>query len=193
MKMHSDFHMAQGETETSYVNNSRLQRKALFETKQVLVKALREVCATILPENLVASDLGCSSGENTYTTLQLWETKASHSDLAHVDIGGVDACCDAIQLPDGLEGHEGNICITKTTPLSVVERYQEQFRKDFILFLQLRNEELVFGGQMVLTFLGRKDDNIYNGNLNYLTELLAQSLWSLVDKVHQIESEFRTV
>ncbi|TVT99284.1 hypothetical protein EJB05_55359, partial [Eragrostis curvula] len=35
---------------------------------------------------------------------------------------------------------------------------------------------------MVLTFSGRKDDNDYHGNLNHLNELLAQSLWSLVDK-----------
>ncbi|RLN12352.1 anthranilate O-methyltransferase 1-like [Panicum miliaceum] len=35
---------------------------------------------------------------------------------------------------------------------------------------------------MVLTFLGRKEEDVYSGNLNYLYELLAQSLRSLVDK-----------
>ncbi|TVT99283.1 hypothetical protein EJB05_55358, partial [Eragrostis curvula] len=227
MKMHSDFHMAQGETETSYVNNSRLQR------------GMRYYSST-LPENLVASDLGCSSGENTLIfisgvinatrglplELQFFLNDLPGNDFNHIFqslqqfkksisedhkeetlppfyVAGLPGSyytrlfpCRSVhlfhssyslhwlsRLPDGLEGNEGNICITKTTPLSVVERYQlEQFRKDFMLFLQLRNEELVFGGQMVLTFLGRKDDNVCNGNLNYLTELLAQSLWSLVDK-----------
>ncbi|CAL5037800.1 unnamed protein product [Urochloa decumbens] len=86
------------------------------------------------------------------------------------------------QLPDGLDGNKGNIYIAKATPLPVVKLYQEQFQKDLMLFLELRYDELVVGGQMVLTFLGRKEEDVYGGNLNYLSELLAQSLWSLVDK-----------
>ncbi|TVU36936.1 hypothetical protein EJB05_18893, partial [Eragrostis curvula] len=239
MNMHSDFHMAQGERETSYVNNSRLQRKSLFETKQVLEKALREVCAAVHPKSLVVSDLGCSSGENTLIfisevinamrglplELQFFLNDLPGNDFNYIFqsleqfmrsiiadhkeetlplfyVAGLPGSyytrlfpCQSVhlfhssyslhwlsQLPDGLEGNEGNIHITNTTPLSVVERYLKQFQKDVMLFLQLRNEELVLGGQMVLTFLGRKDDNVYNGSLNYLYDLLAQSLWSLVGK-----------
>ena len=36
---------------------------------------------------------------------------------------------------------------------------------------------------MVLTFLGRKEDDVYSGSMNYIYELLAQSLQSLVEKV----------
>jgi hypothetical protein len=53
----------------------------------------------------------------------------------------------------------------------VVKVFQEQFRKDFSLFLRLRHEVLVFGGQMVLTFLGRK-----NEDLNHPFGLLSESL-----------------
>jgi hypothetical protein len=66
----------------------------------------------------------------------------------------------------------------------VVKLFQDQFRKDFSLFLKLRHEELVFGGQMVLTFLGRKNEDVYSGDLNHLFGLLSESLQYLVVKVH---------
>jgi len=92
------------------------------------------------------------------------------------------------QVPEGLEAirevylNGENMYIAKNTPPSVVKLFQEQFRKDFSLFLRLRHEELVFGGQMVLTFLGRKDEDVYSGDLNHLFGLLSQSLQSLVVK-----------
>jgi hypothetical protein len=90
----------------------------------------------------------------------------------------------AIQLPDGLDGNKRNIYIAKaTSPPCVAQLYQEQFQKDMMLFLKLRYDELGIGGKMVLTFLGRKEEGIYSDSLNYLCELLAQSLQSLVDKV----------
>ncbi|KAL6594290.1 hypothetical protein ACP70R_048483 [Stipagrostis hirtigluma subsp. patula] len=92
------------------------------------------------------------------------------------------------KVPEGLEAwseaqsNEDNIYITRTTTPFVVKRYQEQFHKDFSLFLKLRHEELVSGGQMVLVFLGRKDEDVYNGDLNKLFGLVARSLQSLVNK-----------
>ncbi|KAM3364395.1 hypothetical protein ACQJBY_014624 [Aegilops geniculata] len=65
MNMESDFHMAKGEGETSYVNNSRIQQKALIETEAVLEKAVREVCMDLHQPAMTAVDLGCSSGQNT--------------------------------------------------------------------------------------------------------------------------------
>uniref|UniRef100_A0A453PU45 Benzoate carboxyl methyltransferase n=1 Tax=Aegilops tauschii subsp. strangulata TaxID=200361 RepID=A0A453PU45_AEGTS len=92
------------------------------------------------------------------------------------------------RLPDGLEGkkrpylNEGNIDIAMTTPPSVVKMYQEQFQKDMLLFLRLRYEELFAGGQMMLTFLGRKHGDAYNGGLCRLHGLLSRSVQSLVDE-----------
>jgi hypothetical protein len=94
-------------------------------------------------------------------------------------------------VPEGLEGkrevylNEENMYITNNTSPLVVKLFQEQFRKDFSLFLRLRHEELVFGGQMVLTFLGRKNEDVYSGDLNHLFGLLSESLQSLVVKVNK--------
>lgn len=61
--------------------------------------------------------------------------------------------------------------------------FQEQFQKDFSLFLKLRHEELVHGGRMVLVFLGRKNEDVYSGDLNQLFAFVATALQSLVSKV----------
>jgi hypothetical protein len=95
-------------------------------------------------------------------------------------------------VPEGLEGkrevylNEENMYITqkKKSPV-VVKLFQEQFRKDFSQFLRLRHEVIVFGGQMVLTFLGRKNEDVYGGDLNHLCGLLSESLQSLVVKVNK--------
>jgi hypothetical protein len=79
--------------------------------------------------------------------------------------------------------NKDNIYITKTTAPFVVKCFKEQFNRDFSIFLKLRHEELVYGGKMVLTFCGRKDEDVYNGDLNKLYGLVATALQSLVTKV----------
>ncbi|KAJ3694635.1 hypothetical protein LUZ60_000012 [Juncus effusus] len=93
------------------------------------------------------------------------------------------------QAPEGLESkrkdvppNKGNIYISKTSPPKVVKLYQDQFQKDFLLFLALRFNELVSGGQMVLAFLGRKNKNILNGELSCLWSLVAEALNSMVEE-----------
>ncbi|VAH99059.1 unnamed protein product [Triticum turgidum subsp. durum] len=65
MKMEHDLHMTKGEEETSYFKNSRLQEKALVETKPVLQKIVMEMCVDLLHPTMTIVDLGCSSSDNT--------------------------------------------------------------------------------------------------------------------------------
>ncbi|KQJ88164.1 hypothetical protein BRADI_4g16110v3 [Brachypodium distachyon] len=87
------------------------------------------------------------------------------------------------ELSCGTLLNEGNIYIGKTTPHIVIKLFQEQFQKDFDLFLTFRSKELVSGARMLLTFLGRKhEEMLMHGEISTMFELLAKSLLSLVLK-----------
>ena len=93
------------------------------------------------------------------------------------------------QVPSELSScthlNRGNIYIGETTPPTVIKMFQDQFQKDFELFLTLRSRELVNGGRMLLTFLGRKSEEmLMHGDVSTVFELVAKSLQSLVLKVH---------
>jgi anthranilate O-methyltransferase len=94
------------------------------------------------------------------------------------------------KVPDELAGgavlNEGHMYIWETTPPAVVALYRRQFQEDLSLFLTLRHTELVSGGHMVLTFLGRKSKDVLRGELSYTWGLLAQALQSLVKEVSSL-------
>ncbi|QHN99203.1 Salicylate/benzoate carboxyl methyltransferase [Arachis hypogaea] len=58
------------------------------------------------------------------------------------------------QAPKELANKE-NIHLISTSPPEMHKAYREKFQKDFKLFLKLRSQELVPGGAMFLTLLGR--------------------------------------
>ncbi|KAI3959081.1 hypothetical protein MKX01_023757, partial [Papaver californicum] len=61
-------------------------------------------------------------------------------------------------VPLGIENcNKGNIYISKSSPPFITEAYLKQFMSDFKGFLKCRSEELVKGGKMVLTLLGRRN------------------------------------
>ncbi|XP_074590717.1 anthranilate O-methyltransferase 1-like [Curcuma longa] len=62
-------HMVGGAGETSYATNSRLQEKAIYQTKLVLATTIEEMYKELLPEHMVVVDLGCSSGSNTFIVI----------------------------------------------------------------------------------------------------------------------------
>ncbi|KAF5454431.1 hypothetical protein F2P56_024097 [Juglans regia] len=86
------------------------------------------------------------------------------------------------QVPEQLENNKGNICVASRSPPIVLRAYHAQFQNDFSMFLSCRAEELVVGGRMVLTFLGRRSEDPSSKECCYIWELLALALNDLVSK-----------
>lgn len=59
----------------------------------------------------------------------------------------------------------------------------KQFEKDFSRFLQLRSEEIVTGGHMLLTFMGRSTPDPYGSHCVFL-DLLSKSF---IDLIHEVQ------
>ncbi|PUZ61558.1 hypothetical protein GQ55_4G285800 [Panicum hallii var. hallii] len=210
MNIERDLHMATGDGQTSYTRNSRIQEKAFFQIKPILEKATREVYTALLPRTMIVADLGCSPGPNTLCFIsEVIGTIARRSTTSVLYISGLPGsyytrlfprqsvhlfhslfCLHwRSQAPEGVKGtrktnqDKGDIYITKTTSPTLVKLFQQQFQRDFALFLKLRYEELAFGGHIILTFIGRKHEDVLRGESNHhLYRLLAQSLQSLVDE-----------
>nr|AIG92833.1 SAM:benzoic acid/salicylic acid carboxyl methyltransferase [Lilium hybrid cultivar] len=83
-------------------------------------------------------------------------------------------------LTNGL--NKWNIYISRLSPPSVFEAYFEQFKSDFQLFLELRSKEIIPGGKLVITYLGRGNEDSSKGKYFYLWDLLAKSLNAMVSK-----------
>uniref|UniRef100_A0ACD5WP31 Uncharacterized protein n=1 Tax=Avena sativa TaxID=4498 RepID=A0ACD5WP31_AVESA len=60
----------------------------------------------------------------------------------------------------------------------VLEAYAKQFRKDFKLFLELRAKELVQGGRMIVSLVGRS--NVIATRFFYVSEIVCQILSVMV-------------
>ncbi|XP_028801761.1 salicylate carboxymethyltransferase-like [Neltuma alba] len=236
-------HMNGGIGETSYANNSLLQRKAVSLTKPIRDEAIQCFYRETFPRSLAIAELGCSSGPNTFfVTCELIETveklcrDLNHrspeytiflNDLPSNDFnnifksiesfkqklrgvaGGFGPCYIAgvpgsfygrifptnslhfvhssyglqwmSQVPEGVENNKGNIYMTSTSPLSVWNAYYHQFQRDFSMFLKCRAQEVVEGGHMVLTLLGRRSNNEPSMNKSCLIwDIVAEALNHMV-------------
>ncbi|KAG6477407.1 hypothetical protein ZIOFF_066662 [Zingiber officinale] len=69
LKVEQALHMVGGTGETSYATNSRIQEKAIHQTKSMLATAVEETYKALHPDQMVVVDLGCSSGPNTLLVL----------------------------------------------------------------------------------------------------------------------------
>ncbi|KAI7742084.1 hypothetical protein M8C21_030090, partial [Ambrosia artemisiifolia] len=96
------------------------------------------------------------------------------------------------QAPDGLESNALNIYMAKTSPPNVFQAYEKQFKTDFTKFLQMRSEEIVCGGRMVLTLVGRSVVDPTSDDSCRLWELLAQSLYDMLKEGLVRESDIKS-
>ncbi|KAI3711250.1 hypothetical protein L2E82_41202 [Cichorium intybus] len=176
MEIENILHMNVGNGESSYASNSFLQETAIRKTLPVLKRTIKGMVNhdVDFSKCFVLADLGCGTGTNALM-------------LASMVIDIVIELCKEynhkapqLQVPEGIENNKGNIFMAKTSPLNVFEAYRKQFHTDFINFLQLRSKEIVRGGCMVLTFLGRNSSDPTTDDCCRFFELLAQSLLCMV-------------
>ncbi|XP_071700243.1 probable jasmonic acid carboxyl methyltransferase 2 [Rutidosis leptorrhynchoides] len=89
------------------------------------------------------------------------------------------------QVPLDLEPSVGshinkeNIYISKCSSENVVKAYQRQYQDDMSLFFKLRAKEIVVGGRMVLSFLGRRSPEPRATEACYNCEILSLALMSM--------------
>ncbi|KAL3728464.1 hypothetical protein ACJRO7_033105 [Eucalyptus globulus] len=254
MEVMQVLHMNGGMGETSYANNSLLQRKVISMTKPITKATVRALFSTVdatFQGSLAIADLGCSSGPNTLfaiseiitimidlceaTNHELPEFQVFLNDLPGNDFNtifgsllprfkeklseqmkskyGASATLPCFfngvpgsfygrlfaqeslhlihssyslmwlsQVPPGLEGNKGNIYMARSSPPKVLRAYYKQFQRDFSTFLECRGQELVVGGRMVLTLLGRRSDDPSSEECCYIWELLAIALNEMVSE-----------
>ena len=90
-----------------------------------------------------------------------------------------------MQAPKGLVSktgetlNKGSIYLSETSSPMVFKAYLDQFKEDFTLFLRSRSEEIVPGGGMILTIVGRADQN----NPKSIWEVLGRALYNMVLEV----------
>ncbi|KAJ6833533.1 salicylate carboxymethyltransferase-like [Iris pallida] len=244
MDMVRNFHMAQGLGETSYAQNSRLQKEVIESVMDMTLSSALEACADV--ETVSIADLGCSSGRNTLSVVEnvirtvcerrreatrqlpefmvflndlpsndfnalfslvpeyVQKLKAEHEDGGRILVSVAGAPGSFYgrlfpgrslhfvtsftslhwlsQVPAGLLNKEepinkGNVSTSPTSPPSVATRYFEQFQEDFNMFLRSRSQELVVGGRMVLSMVGRRSHDIHKKINEFpLFEALRKSL-----------------
>ena len=73
--------------------------------------------------------------------------------------------------------NKGSVYLSKTSPAEVFKAYFDQFEQDFSLFLRSRSDEIVPGGVMVLTTMGRIV------NPNSIWEVIGRAIKDMVSEV----------
>ncbi|KAL2892696.1 Jasmonate O-methyltransferase [Bienertia sinuspersici] len=102
------------------------------------------------------------------------------------------------QVPPGLDGkddnpkmvNKGKICVSITSPSEVINAYKLQFQNDFLSFLRYRSYEVISGGRMVLTLMGRRFNNFATEEDCYPWEFIAQSLMSMVSEGKAVHATY---
>ncbi|KAL8265266.1 hypothetical protein R6Q59_023396 [Mikania micrantha] len=96
------------------------------------------------------------------------------------------------QVPERIENNTLNIYAVKESPPNVFQEYAKQFHTDFTNFLKMRSKEIVCGGCMVLTILGRSIVDPSSDDACDLWEQLAQSLLDMLKEGLVRESDINS-
>ncbi|GMI86240.1 hypothetical protein like AT5G66430 [Hibiscus trionum] len=232
--------------DTSYANNSSLQKNILLKTRPFLEDTIKDMLSKIFPGTCIkVADLGCASGPNTFfpayeimntitrvcqqlrwesPELQVFLNDLPQNDFNTVfrsipgfnarlkkDKGDLGGTCFIAgvpgsfyerlfpnksmhfvhsssslhwlsKVPRGVENNKGNIYMSKSSSIDVFEAYSEQFRMDFSKFLRLRSEEMICGGRMLLSLVGRSITDPTSKDCCSVWDLLTKSLFDLVAK-----------
>ncbi|KAJ0507959.1 putative salicylate carboxymethyltransferase [Helianthus annuus] len=191
MALANILYMNTGDGELSYANNSLLQETAIRKVIPFIKHSIKGIAnSDVFKDCITVADLGCSSGPNTLLVAsniidivhevckennrsfygRLFRDQSLH--FVH------SANCNhwLFQMPQGLENNGSNIYMAKTSPPNVLHAYGKQFSIDFTKFLQMRSEEVVCSGSMVLTFPARSIVNPTSDDSCAFWELLGQSL-----------------
>ncbi|KAK8957756.1 Benzoate carboxyl methyltransferase [Platanthera zijinensis] len=92
------------------------------------------------------------------------------------------------QVPEGLKGencaplNKGNIYMNEESSSTLSQLYSEQFKRDFSIFLKSRSDELILGGGMVLSFLGRTNASFNIGGIMHLEGLFLKTMNTMVSE-----------
>ncbi|EAZ00692.1 hypothetical protein OsI_22713 [Oryza sativa Indica Group] len=179
----------------NYVFRSLQQLKQLADRKEGLLEPPYYIAG--LPGSFYTRLFPCQSVHLFHCSYALmWRSKVFPMKMKNQKFS--QAVVDPLvqvpkELSSGVHLNKGNICIGKATPSHVVKLFQKKFKEDFSLFLALRSEELVSGGCMVLTFLGRKSSEMLaHGDVDTMWELLAEALQILVQKGRVKEEDLTT-
>ncbi|KAK1301829.1 Jasmonate O-methyltransferase [Acorus calamus] len=79
--------------------------------------------------------------------------------------------------------NKGKLYISKTSPPCVLRSYLQQFQCDFLAFLASRSQEIIAGGRMVLTLMGRRSgDPADHEEYCFQWELLSNALMDMVSE-----------
>ncbi|KAH7689253.1 SAM dependent carboxyl methyltransferase protein [Dioscorea alata] len=169
-KVEEALHMVGGAGETSYALNSRLQKKVKEENgDQVLPYYVAGVPGSFYGRLFPSNSLHFA--HSSYCLMWLSQVPVG------IENGGVNI-------------NKGNIYISRTSPPIVSRLYLEQFKRDFSSFLKFRSQEIVNGGQMILSFLGRKSSDPSKSELCHFYDLVADALNSMVQELNTFNMPF---
>ncbi|CAL5205881.1 unnamed protein product [Lathyrus oleraceus] len=113
---------------------------------------------------------------------RLFPTKSIHFVHSSSSIHWLSRVPGGLKDKNGKGLNKGNISISKKSPNCVLEAYSQQFKNDFSCLLESRSQEMVYGGRMVLSFLGRQSMDHTSSNCYYQWELLAHALMTMVSE-----------